>query len=76
MCQLHTAMSALLRSWWLNEQPASDRLIDKTAEKIAGTQRRNAQARKSHTKKTLYRLRKLGIKLAALKRCQWDENGT
>ena len=35
-------------------------------------QRRNAQARKSHAKRTRRRLRELGIKLTELQRCCWD----
>ncbi|WP_244884911.1 hypothetical protein [Singulisphaera acidiphila] len=42
------------------------------ARKITWAQRRNAQARTSHTKATRKKLRKLGIKLTELKRCQWD----
>ncbi len=28
MCQLHTAMAALVRSWWDNDQPASEQLLE------------------------------------------------
>ena len=72
MCQLHTALAALVRSWWANGRAASERLLEKTAAKITHQQRRNAQARKSHTKRTRRRLRELGIKLTELKRCRWD----
>jgi hypothetical protein len=71
VCQLHTATAALIRSWWVNDQPASDRLLEKTAAKITYKQQRNAQARKSHTKATKRKLRKLGIRLTELPRCTW-----
>ena len=72
MCQLHTAMAVLIRSWWLEERAASDRLIEKTAEKIAKKQNDNAKARKSHTKRTNARLQKLGITVSELPGCRWD----
>jgi hypothetical protein len=71
VCQLHTAMAALVRSWWDNDQPASDRLLDKTAAKITYQQQRNAQARKSHTKTTKRKLHELGIQLTDVPRCSW-----
>ena len=71
VCQLHTAMAALVRSWWDNDQAASERLLEKTAKKITHQQRRNAQARKSHTKTTRRKLHELGIRLTALPRCSW-----
>ena len=71
MCQLHTATAALVRSWWDNGRGASDRLLEKTAAKIRHQQRRNAQARKSHTQATRRKLRELGIRLTDLPRCTW-----
>jgi len=64
-------MAALIQSWWLNELPASERLIEKTAKKIARTQKRQIQARKSHTKTTRNKLRRKGILLTELPRCRW-----
>ncbi len=72
VCQLHTAMAAVVRSWWLSDPEAVERLLAKTAAKITRAQRRNAHARKSHAKRTRARLRELGIKLTRLKRCRWD----
>jgi hypothetical protein len=72
VCQLHTAMAVLIRSWWLEERAASDRLIEKTAKKIARKQTDNAKARKSHTKRTNARLQELGITVSELPRCRWD----
>jgi hypothetical protein len=45
--------------------------VEKAVRKITWAQRRNAQARKSHTKRTRRRLRKRGIKLTELPRCRW-----
>jgi alcohol dehydrogenase YqhD (iron-dependent ADH family) len=71
VCQLHTAMAVLVRSWWDNNRSASERLLQKTAKKITTIQRRKAQARKSHTKKTRRKLKKLGIRLSDLPKCNW-----
>ena len=71
MCQLHMAMAALVRSWWDNDEAVSHRLLEKTAATITYHQRRNAQARKSHTKTTRRKLRELGIRLTDLPRCSW-----
>jgi hypothetical protein len=67
---VHTAVAALIRSWWLNSR-ASTALIEQTAKKIQYTQQRNATARKSHSKQTRKKLRKIGIKLKDLVRCKW-----
>ena len=67
-CQVHTALAALIPSWWLGQRP-SKALLEKTAAKIARTQWRNALARECHTKRTRERLRELGIKLTDLHRC-------
>ena len=72
VCQLHTAMAALVRSWDLPSPRAKEKVLAKAARKIQWAQRRNAQARKSHTKRTRQELRALGIKLTELKRCRWD----
>jgi hypothetical protein len=66
-------MAALVRSWGISEPKDVERQLAKAAAKIRYAQRRNAQARKSHTKTTLQKLKTLGIDLARLKRCQWDE---
>ena len=47
-----------------------------TAEEIAWHQKRNAKARKSHTKTTRKKLRRLGIKLTEIRRCQWPRTST
>ena len=66
-------MAALVRSWWISEPKAVEKLLGKAASKIRYAQRRNAQARKSHTKTTVKELEQLGIDLTTLKRCDWDE---
>ncbi len=70
-CQIHTAVAALIPFWWLNLSPPKA-LLERTSAEIARAQRRNAAARKSHTKRTRRKLRALGIKLTDLPRCQWD----
>lgn len=71
MCQLHTAMAALVQSWGLESRKAAARLLEKAAKKINKQQQRNAASRRSHTKKTRQELRKLDIKLTQLPRCEW-----
>ena len=71
VCQVHTAINALVQSWQL-DPAAADRLIRRTAECLQYHQRRNAIARRSHTKTTIRQLRTLGIKLPNLKRCDSD----
>jgi hypothetical protein len=56
VCQRHTAMAALVRSWGLSSHRSKERLMAKSARKIAWAQRRNARARKSHEKRTRQRL--------------------
>jgi hypothetical protein len=71
VCQLHTALAALVKSLWLESPKAEARLLEKAARKINKQQQRNAAARRSHTKKTRKRLQTLGIKLTQLPRCGW-----
>ena len=68
---MHTAINAVVQSWQLDPVDA-DRLIRRTAERLEYHQRRNASARRSHTKTTIRKLRALGIKLENLKRCDSD----
>ena len=48
-------------------------LLERTAEEIARTQRRNAAARKGHIKATRKKLRASGIKLNEVPRCTWGK---
>jgi hypothetical protein len=68
---VHTAVAALIPFWWLSLR-APKKLLERTAAEIERAQRRNATARKSHTKRTRRRLRESGIKLTELPRCKWD----
>ena len=70
VCQVHTAIGALVQSWWLSGH-ASTTLIEHTATVIQHWQKRNAAARKSHTKRTRKKLRNIGIYLKDLIRCKW-----
>jgi hypothetical protein len=72
VCQLHTAMAALVRLWGLPFPTARGEVLQKAAAKIRYTQHRKAQARKSHWRQALERLRQFGITLFELKRCTWD----
>ena len=72
MCQVHTAIGALVQSWWLSGR-ASAKLIEHTATVIQHWQQRIATARKSHTKRTRKKLRKMGIFLKDLYRCKWPD---
>jgi hypothetical protein len=62
---------ALIQSWQL-EPSCRASLFRRTIRRIQYYQRRNAHARKSHTKTTVRKLHRAGIKLAHLPRC--DEN--
>ncbi len=68
--QVHIAVGALVRSWWLHGR-ASPALIKQTAKVIQHWQQRIAAARKSHTKQFRKKLRKMGIKLKDLISCKW-----
>jgi hypothetical protein len=67
VCQVRTAVAALVRSWWLSGCGCTKRL-QQTATEIQYAQARSAAARKSHTKTT----RRAGIKLTQVPQCTWD----
>jgi hypothetical protein len=69
--QVRQATSAMIQSCWLPPKAAED-LINNTAYKIGYYQKRNRQARQSHTKTRIRKLQELGIELAQTRRCQWD----
>ena len=56
------------RGW--NSTRLRKRLYEKTPNRIAYYQRRNACARTSHTKATICKLHRRGIKLTGLPRCE------
>lgn len=64
-------MSAVVQAWSL-DQVAATALFQRTADIIQYYQRRNEQARISHTKSTKRKLRRLGINLSTLKKCDSD----
>lgn len=74
MCQVHTAVGALVPSWWRSGR-ASAALIKDTANNIQHWQQRIAAARESHTKATRKKLRKMGIYLKDLISCAWPSAG-
>lgn len=69
--QVRQATSAVIQSWWLPPQ-AAEELISNTAYKLEYYQRRNRQARQSHTKTRIRNLQKLGIDLDHINRCDSD----
>jgi hypothetical protein len=73
VCQIRTAASALVQSWWLSHT-AAGQLIERAARIIRDTQARKARSRKSHRKRTLRKLREIGVTISHLPRCEWRRN--
>jgi SRSO17 transposase len=71
--QVYQATSAVVQSWWLTPTDA-ERLISSTAYRIAYYQRRNAQARESHTRTRIANLESVGIDVATMNQCDWDSS--
>jgi SRSO17 transposase len=69
--QVRQATSAVVQSWWLTPLDA-ERLISHTAYRLEYYQRRNAQARASHTRTRVRKLASMGIDVNAISKCQWD----
>jgi SRSO17 transposase len=69
--QVREAMSSLVQSWWLHPLNA-DALIENTAYRLQYYQRRNAQARKSHTKTRIRKLEAMGIDMSQVELCCWE----
>jgi len=69
--QLKQAMSSLIESWWMTPANA-DRLFKSMAYKLNYYQKRNAQARKSHTKTRNKKLAAIGIDMGTISKCSWD----
>lgn len=69
--QMKQAMASLVETWFLPVE-ATQVILEKAAWKLAYYQRRNAQARKSHTKTRSRKLAEMGIDMSTIKRCQWD----
>jgi hypothetical protein len=67
---VHVAVTALVRSWWLNGALCTA-LIRAAVNEIEHWQQRIVAARKSHTKRTRRKLREKGIYLKDLIRCKW-----
>lgn len=71
VCQVRIATSAVIRGWSLH-RAAAKQLIQQAAAEIACHQRRNDQARISHTRTTQQRLSQLGIDLTNIPAAPWD----
>ena len=69
--QVRQATSAMIQSWWLPPR-AAEELISNTAYKIAYHQKRNRQARQSHTKTRVRKLQEMEIEVTAIRRCRWE----
>jgi len=69
--QVRQATSAMIQSWWLPPKAAKE-LINNTAYRIEYYQKRNRQARQSHTKTRIRKLQELGVQLTQTRRCQWE----
>ncbi len=69
--QVRQATSAMIQSWWLPPK-AAEELINNTAYRLEYYQKRNRQARQSHTKTRIRKLQELGVELTQTRRCQWD----
>jgi hypothetical protein len=65
---VHVAVDALIQSWQY-DPPARERLLQKAARRIQYHQQRNAHARACHTRTTIRKLHRAGIKLHNLPRC-------
>ena len=69
--QVRQAASAMVQSWWLTPTDAKQ-LLEHTAYRLQYYQKRNRQARESHTRTRIARLADQGLELAAIHRCNWD----
>ena len=69
--QAKQAMSALVETWFLPLE-ATVVILEKASRTLKYYQRRNAAARKSHTKTRKRKLAEMGIDLSTINRCQWD----
>lgn len=69
--QMRQATSAIIQSWWLSPKDA-ERLIEHTARQLTYYQRRNKQARESHTRTRIKKLEELGIDLSTINQCGFD----
>lgn len=69
--QMKQAMSALIESWFLTPSGAQ-RVLETASRKLLYYQRRNAQARESHTKTRKRKLAGMGLDLETIPKCSWD----
>jgi hypothetical protein len=64
-----------VQTLWLDPAAATS-MLERAVKKITWAQTRNAIARKSHTKTTHKKLKRLGIQLSQINRCQWPKPET
>lgn len=72
VCQLRDAASPLVQSLWDTGRAKRERL-QRTAETITRTQQRLAAARHSHSKRKRKKLAGMGIDLAHIRCCIFDD---
>lgn len=70
--QVRQATSALVTSWWQPDTSANATIAE-AARHIEYYQRRNAQARKSHSKTRSLKFSSLGIDIHSIRHCEWDD---
>jgi hypothetical protein len=68
---VRVATDAIVQGWQL-EPPARERLCHRIAKRVEYHQQRNALARACHTRTTIRKLHRHGIKLTNLPRCEED----
>ena len=68
---MRTAVSAVIRSWWLNGA-ARDELIAEALREIHHRQQKIVRSRNSHTKTTRKRLTERGIDLTTIATVPWN----
>lgn len=69
--QVRQATSAIIQSWWLTPTDG-ERLLHDTAYRLQYYQKRNAQARRSHTRTRKRRIEALSIDFETIQKCNWD----
>ena len=69
--QMKQSMSALIESWFLTPTNAQ-MVLEKMVNKLAYYQRRNAQARHSHSKTRTKKLAAIGVDLEDIQKCEWN----
>ena len=70
ICQVRTATAQLVPIWHRHGR-CTRAIALSISRQLVRTQHRNAKARRSHRKRTLRRLHKIGVKLKDVRTCRW-----